>query len=142
MKNLRDIFPKASEAFFAANANALSALAEVLPKSEPPKDSTTTPAQRMNATEHGFSIGLEASRRAGLIEDWKFEAVKLRIGPRCFYTPDFLVERFGQKPLFLETKGPFVREDSRVKFIAAKELHKWADFEMHQLTQGDWRRIL
>ena len=141
MKNLKEIFPKASESFLQANSEVFTAPPAPLPRPAPQNDSGAKVARKMNATEHGFSIGLEVSRRAGLIEDWKFEGVKLRISAKCFYTPDFFVERRNQKPLFLEIKG-FLREDARVKFLAAKELHKWADFEMHQRSHTGWKRIL
>ena len=148
MKNLKDLFPKASSSFLQANPDAFP---------QPPAPTTLPPKQNdssailersrsyMNATEHSFSIGLEVARRAGEIEDWKFEAIKLRISFRCFYTPDFFVEYPGiafRKPLFIEVKGPFIRDDARVKFLAAQALHKWADFEMHQRSIAGWKRIL
>ena len=149
MKNLQDLFPKASQSFLRANANLLTAIAPDIAaadkQNDPGANVERKPATRrkMNATERGFSINLEAQRRTGDIDDYKFESVKLRISDRCFYTPDFVVERTHQRPLIIEIKGPFIREDALIKFKAAKELHHWADFEMHQRsTDGSWKRVL
>jgi hypothetical protein len=140
--NLKDIFPKASSSFLNANADVFPDRPTNVPTDKQNDSSAILERKQMNATERGYSLLLEALRRRGEIEDWKFESVKLRISTRCFYTPDFFIERRNQKPFFAEVKGPFIREDARVKFLAAKELHRWADFEMHQRDQNGWRRIL
>ena len=148
MKNLKDLFPKASSSFLRANQDAFPASpapATLPPNQNDSKAILERSRSYMNATEHSFSIGLEVARRAGEIMEWKFESVKLRIAPRCFYTPDFFVEYppiAFRKPLFIEVKGPFIREDARIKFLAAQQIHKWADFEMHQRLHSGWRRIL
>ena len=148
VKTLKELFPKASAAFIKANAHVLTAIAPDIVAADKQNAPTVnverkpSTRRKMNATEHGFSILLEAQRRAGDIEDYKFESVKLRISDRCFYTPDFIVERLHQRPLIIEIKGPFIREDALIKFKAAKELHHWADFEMHQRSKDGWLQIM
>jgi hypothetical protein len=86
---------------------------------------------------------LEAMKRAGDIADWKFESVKLRLADGCYYIPDFMViETLSPlKIKFVEIKG-FLRDDARVKFLTAKEIHHWAEFEMLRKTKDGWQRIL
>lgn len=109
----------------------------------------------MNKTERDFSLILAAQLVKGEIIGWMFEAVKLKIGDGCFYTPDFMVIEYAERwttkngvdchPTeikFIEVKG-FLRDDARVKFLAAQEQHKWASFEMwkRDKKQG-WTQIL
>ena len=77
----------------------------------------------MNKTEKAYAAHLGMLKLAGEIIDYKFEGVKLKLAPRTFYTPDFLVvtcERFE----FHEVKG-FLRDDAAVKFRTATELYPW-----------------
>ena len=67
-----------------------------------------------------------------------FEMVKLKIDERCWYTPDFFIP---QLLTFFEVKGPYVREDSLIKFKAARVIHNWAVFQMWQKKDGIWERI-
>lgn len=105
----------------------------------------------MNKTEREFSLLLAAQLVKGEITEWKFEAVKLKIGEGCWYTPDFMVTRplrignqvpYAYVTKFIETKG-FLRDDARVKFLAAQEQHKWATFEMYRKDRKQgWTQIL
>ncbi len=95
----------------------------------------------MNKVESEFSLILEARRIANEITQWRFESVKLRLGNGCWYVPDFFIERLGLRPLFIEIKG-FMRDDARVKFLAAQELHRWAMFEMWSKSKNGWKQIL
>ena len=140
--NLKDHFPRASKSFL--EANPLSA------PSEPIKTSLTGNGDlrnerrgRLNKTESEFAMILEAMKRKGEIRDYKFESVKIRVGEGCFYIPDFFVDRWpDKKPLFIEVKG-FLRDDARVKFLASKDQHQWADFEMWRKDRKTgWTRII
>lgn len=91
----------------------------------------------MNNTEAEYARYLEASRIAGEVLWWKFEAIKFRLADNTFYTPDFVVMAANQQIELHETKG-FWTDDARVKtkvaadqypifkFIAAKKLPKKA----------------
>lgn len=99
------------------------------------------PKNRQNKTEAAFGLILEAQKRRGEVLKYSFQSVTLRLGDDCRYTPDFMVERVGQKPELIEIKGGFVRDDALVKYKVAKEMHDWADFSMWQKFKGEWRRL-
>ncbi len=63
----------------------------------------------------------------GKILEWKFEPVKLRIGDKCFYSPDFLVITAKREIEMHEFKGHW-EDDARVKIKAAAALFWWAKF--------------
>jgi hypothetical protein len=95
---------------------------------------------RMNKTEVEFSYVLEARKRAGEIDGWAFESVKLRLADGCWYLPDFMA--WGKAFTFYEVKGAHIWDDAMVKFKVAREQIKWATFELHQKLNGQWTRIL
>lgn len=134
-RNVREMFRGASKAFVSANTSILTRL-----RKENALHSACGYGKGMNRAEVEYSLVLERERRAGEIQRYRFEAVKVRVGEGCFYVPDFFVERDGGKPLFVEVKG-FLRDDARVKFLAAKELHDWADWQMWRKGQTGWERI-
>ena len=46
----------------------------------------------MNKSEARYAREvLEPQKRVGEILDWRYEAMKLRLGSNCFYTPDFFI---------------------------------------------------
>ena len=47
----------------------------------------------MNKTEAAYGFYLSDLQNKGEIREFKFEAVKLILGNRCSYTPDFMVVR-------------------------------------------------
>jgi hypothetical protein len=77
--------------------------------------------------------------RAGEIRGWKFEAVKLRLADKTFYTPDFLVVLKDGSLEFHETKG-FWRDDARVKIKVAAELYPMFRFAALKKKKGNWTR--
>lgn len=89
-------------------------------------------AERMNGLEARYAMRLEAMRAAGELACWKFEAVKLRLADKTFYTPDFLVIHLNGDIEFHETKG-FWRDDARVKIKVAAEL-----FPMFSFVAVQW----
>lgn len=96
----------------------------------------------MNKAEEGFAQILEAELRRGMIRRWKFGAVKLEIGEGCWYCPDFIKQHPAGEITFIEVKG-FLRDDARVKFLAAKNIHDWAEFEMWRKDRKTgWTQIL
>lgn len=105
-------------------------------------------AKQPNKTESEFGRILEARKLRGEFDSVTFEAVKLRIAGNCYYAPDYMavhMHRLGNVyPVitFFEVKGAHIWDDSKVKFRAAAERHSWAEFQMWQKKQGEWRRIL
>ncbi len=79
----------------------------------------------MNKTERAFGDVLEAARSAYHIASWRYEAITLRLAGRCRYTPDFFVVDRGllSGHTFIETKGPYAREDSLIKLKVAAETY-------------------
>ncbi len=77
---------------------------------------------RQNKTEAAFADELTLWIRAGTIQWWRFEAVKLRLANNTFYTPDFMVTQNDGSVTFYEVKG-FWRDDARVKFKVASNLY-------------------
>jgi hypothetical protein len=82
--------------------------------------------ERMNKTERRYAAYLEQQKQAGAILFYKFEAIKLRIGPDCFWNVDFLVvDKDGYVELhdtkaYWKSKGRVhVEDDARVKMVAA-----------------------
>ena len=90
---------------------------------DPPRPSNLPRTDRMNKLEGRYSREvLEVWKRAGEIEDYKFEALKFRLADSTFYTPDFMV-CFKDHIEMHETKG-FWRDDARVKIKVAAEMFK------------------
>ena len=75
-------------------------------------------AGEMNKTEAAYAAYLEMLKRAGEVADYRFEAVKLRLADKTFYTPDFVVLAPDGVLEMHEVKG-FWEEDARVKIKVA-----------------------
>jgi hypothetical protein len=78
-----------------------------------------TPGQ-MNKTELRYATTLEDHKRQGLVEWYSFEAIKLKLADKTFYTPDFFVMRPDGTLECHEVKG-FWEDDARVKIKCAAE---------------------
>jgi hypothetical protein len=133
-KDLERFTARAGRAADKAEAVILSALQPIrLPGMDP----------RMNKTEAAYALVLEAQRRAGEIAEWKFEAIKLRLANKTYYTPDFNVWGVGGELVFHETKGGFVREDAWIKLKVAAEHFPRFGFLMAQKQKdrdgGGWK---
>jgi len=74
----------------------------------------------MNRTEAAYRDRLEILKRAGEILWYEFEAIKIRLADKTFYTPDFAVVTANGDLEFHEVKG-FFRDDARVKIKVAAE---------------------
>ena len=86
----------------------------------------SAPRRGMNKLETEYAAILSTLKAAGYVQDYRYEAIKLRIGgegERCWYTPDFLVVRSTGAIEIHEVKGPFEREDARVKRLAAARIY-------------------
>jgi hypothetical protein len=77
---------------------------------------------RMNKLEGQYALWLRRRRDRGEIESFEFEAIKLRLAPTTFYTPDFLVQLPNGELECHEVKG-FWRDDARVKIKVAAAMH-------------------
>ncbi|WP_244144140.1 DUF1064 domain-containing protein [Paraburkholderia fungorum] len=97
----------------------------------------------MNKTETAYAAQLELEKQAGEITSYQFEAVKLRLGKRTFYTSDFLVRLKNGELELREVKG-FWKDDARVKIKTAAYLYPMFRFvgitKVRKRDGGGWRR--
>jgi hypothetical protein len=74
----------------------------------------------MNNTEREYSRLLESRKCAGEVHQWWFEALNLRLGAKCFYRPDFLVQLADGRLEVHEVKGHW-QDDALVKIKVAAD---------------------
>lgn len=90
-----------------------------------------------NQTEIAFEGQLMARKFAGEILSFEFEGVKLRIGDRCWYTPDFVCWLAGGGMIAYEVKGHW-EDDARVKIKAAASRYPQIRFIAVKKTRSGW----
>lgn len=75
------------------------------------------PAGTMNKTEAAYARHLMGRQAAGDVLWWAFEGLTLRLGNRCSYTPDFVVQMADRSIELHEVKGAraIYRDDARAK---------------------------
>jgi len=105
---------------------------------------------KMNVGERKYSHVLQLLKLAGEIQDWKFEPMKLDIGPsggRCGYTPDFMVIALDDTIELHEVKGRTVKkgkskawceEDAKVKIKAAANIYPFKFVMVWPKLAGGW----
>jgi len=107
----------------------------------------------MNKTEAAYADHLELQRRLKQILSYCFEPLKLRLGKKCWYTPDFLVVNAEGELELHEVKAYWPgkrgksgrvggragwREDGRVKWKAAAARYPFR-FVAAWRTRGGWQ---
>lgn len=92
---------------------------------------------RMNKLEATYAHLLDSAKRSHVILEWSFEAVKLRLADRTWYTPDFMVINADGIVEFHEVKG-FWEDDARVKIKVAAETFPFA-FKAKSCKKGVWK---
>lgn len=95
--------------------------------------------QEMNGTERDYSAHLELLKKSGLIAWYAYEAIKLRLADRTFYTPDFVVMLADGELEVHEVKG-FMRDDAAVKLKVAAEQFPFRFLLCRQEGRG-WRTV-
>ena len=91
----------------------------------------------MNKTEARYAREVLGIRKmAGFVIDWRFEAIKLRLAKRTWYTPDFIVWT-PERIEIHETKGHW-EDDARVKIKVAAEMFREFVFVAVQYKKGIW----
>ena|GEM_PF-913143 len=97
---------------------------------------------KMNKTEAEYERILQMKVRDQEISAYlAHESIKLKIGAhRCWYTPDFAVIGNDGMLELHEVKGPYVRDDARVKFQAATQLYPGFRWVWAQRRKGgQWK---
>ncbi len=92
---------------------------------------------QMNGLETRYSQVLEA-RKSSDVEWWAFEAIKLRLAKKTFYTPDFLVMLKDGTLEVHEVKG-FWEDDARVKIKVAASLFPFRFFGKTYSKREGWK---
>ncbi len=91
----------------------------------------------MNQTERKYALYLTTLQRSGQILRWDFEAEKLRLAEKTFYSPDFRVIMPDGTIQFHEVKG-FWRDDARVKIKVAAYSHPYKFIAVSATKKGGW----
>lgn len=92
---------------------------------------------KMNKTEAAYAGEVLALAKAtGRVAWYAFEAVKLRLADKTYYTPDFLVMLADGTLEAHEVKG-FWRDDARVKIKVAAELFPFRFMAISKQTKKD-----
>ena len=81
----------------------------------------------MNKGEAQYAAELERQKQAGLIRDWKFEAIVIRLTWKTVtsYKPDFIVQTLDDYLDIHEFKGGFIEEDAWLKLKWVAEEVPW-----------------
>ncbi len=92
----------------------------------------------MNRLESAYGAYLELRKRAGEIEWYAFDAIKLRLAQKTFYAPDFVVMLTDATIEIHEVKGHW-EDDARVKIKVAASLYPLR-FVGITREKGAWQR--
>lgn len=95
----------------------------------------------MNKTEIAYADHLIALEASGKILWWSYQGLRLRLGDKTSYTPDFIVLAADYILECHEVKG-FWRLDARVKFKVAASLYPFRFKEVQALPKksgGGWK---
>jgi hypothetical protein len=96
----------------------------------------------MNGTESQYADLLNLRKAAGQIAQFWYEAVTFKLGADLRFTPDFLVMAPDGSLEVHEVKGSFIRDDARVKLIAAAERFPFRFYLAQRLAKkhgGGWK---
>lgn len=94
-------------------------------------------ARGMNKLEAEYAQQLELRKRAGEIQHWAFEGMRIRLAGGAFYRPDFFVLGASGEVEFHEVKG-FQREAALVRIKVAASQHPWFRFVTVRKVGGKW----
>lgn len=111
------------------------------------------PGER-NKTEAAYEEHLTLLQRAGEIDGFKFEGVKLKLADNTFFTPDFIVFAKDGVVELHDTKGttkklrasgikeavPWIEEDAKLKLKLVAELYPFRVFAVFKTSEG-WQHM-
>ncbi len=92
----------------------------------------------MNKTEFAYGQLLDLRTREGEVRWWGFEAIKLRLGPKLFYSPDFALVMADNTIECHEVKG-FWRDDARAKIKMAAQTFPFLKFVAVTYEKKTWQ---
>jgi hypothetical protein len=85
----------------------------------PQKSIRSIIAPYKSKTEREYAGTLEARKLAGEIRLWRYEPFSMELAEGVRFRPDFEVVHNDGHIELVEVKGPYVREDARIKFRVA-----------------------
>ncbi len=85
-------------------------------------------ARRVAGRMNSYEAEYEALFLGQLVHG--YEAITLRLGADCRFTPDFFVIAGDDVLEFHEVKGSFIRDDAKVKLRVAAEMYPMFRFRM------------
>lgn len=108
----------------------------------------------MNKTEAAYDAYLGLLLKAGEVDGYKFEGIKLKLADNTFFTPDFLVMAKDGVLEIHDTKGttkklrasgekgeaPWIEEDAKIKLKLAAELFPFRVFAVFKTKEG-WHKM-
>ena len=92
----------------------------------------------LSAAEARYAGYLDGMKHTGEVVAWAYEAVKLRLADKTFYTPDFVVIRADGGIELHEVKGHW-EDDARVKIKVAATQHPWFRFLAVKAGKTGWQ---
>ena len=79
--------------------------------------------------EAEYAQMLEAQRAAGQIRDWHYEGITIKLADGVRFTVDFNLVGLDGSLSMIEVKGPYMRDDARIKLrVAARAFPMWSWF--------------
>ncbi len=90
----------------------------------------------MNKLESDYATHLAILKGNGLVLDFRYEALKLKLAKNTWYNPDFIVITETAFEIH-EVKG-FWEDHARVKIKVAAELFPWIAFKAVTGRKGRW----
>lgn len=101
-------------------------------------------ARKMTVPEREYKVLLAARRSHGMIEDYKYQGIRLPWGDSMFYKCDFAVLNLDHSITIVEVKGAKIWDRDIVRFKGCRaEWKHWFTFEFHQRTpDGLWHQLL
>lgn len=109
----------------------------IVARARRPRPGRSYDTEKMNQTEARYAEHLNALLRTGRVMAWAYEAVKLRLADKTFYTPDFLVVTADGGMELHEVKGHW-EDDARVKIKVAATMHPWFRFLAVKAGKSGW----
>jgi hypothetical protein len=92
---------------------------------------------QMNKLEQAYAEHLKALQRAGEVEWWRFEGIKLRLADKTFFNVDFAVMLSTGEMQMHEVKG-FMMDDANVKLKVAAETYPFRFMLVKKAKGGQW----
>lgn len=113
---------------------ATSGILAILGK--PPKSLSS----EMNVTEKHLDRELQLEKLQGHIKEYHFESIGLKIAPKTWYFPDFVVFMPDDRMHVIEVKG-FLRDDAAAKYKVAVGLYPGIHFHMIRRENHSWQEM-